>query len=598
MQSVIRTAVIAAIVLAIPLHSAGAQRASIAPEAATGRNERAAVAADRSMVAAANPYAVDAGLEMLRAGGTATDAAIAVQLVLGLVEPQSSGLGGGAFVLHWDAGRRDLVTYDARETAPAAARPDRFIVKGAPMPFDKAVFSGLSVGVPAVPRLLEAMHHAHGRLPWARLFEPAIRLAEDGFRVSRRLHYLARWEGPEGFSIAARRYFFDAAGNARAEGSLLKNPEYADTLRRLAAEGAAGFYQGPVGAAIVRAVAEAPNARGDLTQADLESYVVKQRPPLCSGYRAYRICGMGPPSSGGLAVAQTLALVEPFELGRGPREAMNPLALHLVAEAQKLAFADRDRYVADPDFVTLPPGLLDPGYLADRRRLIDPTAPMARPSAGQPASVRGEAQGDDATVEGIGTSHFSIVDADGNAIAMTTTIESAFGSRLWAAGFLLNNQLTDFSFRSADPAGRPIANRVEAGKRPRSSMAPTIVFDSDGAVKAVAGSPGGARIILYVVKALVAVLDWNLDPQDAVALPNFGSRGTAFEIENDPSLSWAAILRPWLSRPSLWYALQARGFGHEIAPDFMTSGLHIVVRRDGRLAGGADPRREGIARGE
>lgn len=307
---------------------------------------------------------------------------------------------------------------------------------------------------------------------------------------------------------------------------------------------------------------------------------------------------MGPPSSGGLAVAQVLGLLEPFDLGRGPKAAMNPRALHLIAEAEKLAFADRDFYVADPDFVSVPPTLVDPGYLAERRALINPLSAMPRPQPGVPPATPRQARGENATRESSGTSHLSIVDQHGNAVAMTTTIEAAFGSRVWAAGFLLNSQLTDFSFRPHDRHGRLAANAVAAGKRPRSSMAPTIVLDEADRVKAVLGSPGGGRIILYVVKALVALIDWELDAQAATALINFGSRGGAFEIEYEPP-SWQALIRPWFSTPVIWHALRVKPFGHAIAPDVLTSGLHIVaLRDDGRLEGGADPRREGVARGE
>ena len=584
--------------LALSAAAAVAQRGEIAPEAASGWTGRTSAVAERFMVAAANPYAVDAGVEILRAGGSAVDAAIAVQWVLGLVEPQSSGLGGGAFLLHWDAARRDITAWDGRETAPAAARPDRFVRDGAVLPFQTAVASGLSVGVPGVVRLMEDAHRVHGRLPWPRLFDAAIRLADKGFQVSTRLNILLRLEGPSRFSPAARRYFFDPVGSARPAGATLVNPAYAATLRRIAAEGAAGFYSGPVAAAIVQAVTEVPGYPGDLTLDDLAAYRVERRVALCVGYRQRRICGMPAPSSGGLAVAQTLRLLEPLDLGQGPAAAMRPPALHLVAEAEKLAYADRDRYVADPAFAPLPQGLLDDDYLAGRRAMISPTRPMPRPAAGVPARQSGLLPGVDATEESVGTSHVSIVDADGNAVSLTTTIEGAFGSHLFAAGFLLNNQLTDFSLRPVDSEGRPIANRVEGGKRPRSTMAPTLVFDRDGKLEAVLGSPGGGRIILYVVKTIVAMVDWQLDPQQAVALPNFGSRGGAFEIELDPSFSWDALLRPWVSRPTLWYALAMRAYGHAVTPDFLTSGLHVVARRGDRWLGAADPRREGVARGD
>jgi gamma-glutamyltranspeptidase / glutathione hydrolase len=609
-------------------HPAQAQRGTIAPEAATGREEKRLVTADRQMVVAANPLAVDAGLAMLRAGGSAVDAAIATQLVLNLVEPQSSGLGGGAFVLHWDRAKRELVSYDGRETAPMAATPDRFLVgggiNGSPMPFGQAVASGLSVGVPGTARLAEDMHKRHGRLPWDQLFAPALKLAEDGFAVSSRLHLLLVLMGAESFSPAARDYFFDASFTPHAVGYVLKNPAFAATLKTLRDGGADAFYSGATARAMVEAVAAAPRP-GDLTAADLAGYKVVLREPLCVPYRSYQICGMAPPSSGGIAVAQTLKLLEAFSLGRGPKAALNNRAMHLIAEAEKLAFADRDRYIADPEFVVPPEGLLDDTYLGSRRTLINEQAAMAKPAAGVPPpsavnppgwppksppklpGKRAELFGDDATIESVGTSHISIVDSSGNAVSMTTTIEAGFGSRLFAGGFLLNNEMTDFSFRPTDDQGRAIANAVAPGKRPRSSMAPTLVFDAAGDLKAVVGSPGGSRIILYVVKALVGLIDWQLDPQTASGLVNFGSRGGAMEIEFDPSLLLGARPdagpQPWLSPPSSWYALRQRRFGHSISRDLMTSGLHLIWLQTGqagrgKIIGGADPRREGVARGD
>lgn len=564
--------------------AASAQRGEIAPEAATGTTTKILATASRHMVSAANPYAAEAGREILRAGGSAIDAAIATQLVLGLVEPQSSGLGGGGFILHFDAASRELQSYDGRETAPAAARPDRFLKDGRPMPFDAAVHSGLSVGVPGLVRLMEHAHKRHGKRPWSDLFAPAIRLADRGFTVSTRLHLLLRWMGATNFDEGARRYFFDEHGNPLAIGATLTNPAYATTLRAVAERGAEAFHTGPVAAAIVSAVATAPNAAGDITTADIADYEPVTRAPLCSPYRDFRICGMGPPSSGGLVVAQTLAMLERFDLGRGPGAAMGLRAMHLVAEAQKLSYADRDRYVADPAFVAVPGGLLDPTYLGQRSRLIDTGRVMPRPLAGEPPGLRRQTYGVDATEESAGTTHLSIIDSWGNAVAMTTTIEAAFGSRLWAAGFLLNNELTDFSFVPADRDGRVIANRVEPGKRPRSSMAPTIVFDPAGRVFAVLGSPGGVRIPLYVIKTLVALIDWRIDAQKAAALENFGSRGGPLELE----IGWRTV----------WHALRLSALGHAIQSDLLTSGVHVIVRRGDRLEGGADPRREGVALGD
>ena len=554
------------------------------PEASTGSDTHELATAKRHMVSAANAVAAEAGREMLRAGGSAIDAAIATQLVLNIVEPQSSGLGGGAFILYWDKGKSELKVYDGRETAPASARPDRFLVDGKPMPFGRAVLSGLSVGVPALVRLLEDVHKQHGRLPWAKLFEPAIRVAENGFEISQRLHLLLRLDGPATFVPAARRYFFTDGGSALPIGHRLKNPEFAATLRSIAAGGASAFYEGPIAQAIVDAVAAAPIAPGGMTLDDLKGYTVKERAPLCITYRGHEICGVGPPSSGGPTVGQTLKLVEPFDLGNGPDEAFGAHALHLIAEAEKLAYADRNKYIGDPDFVAVPDGLLDDAYIAQRRALIDPLRAADKPKAGEPPGLKRQSFGVDATVERAGTSHISIIDDDGNAVSMTTTIEGAFGSHNWAAGFLLNNELTDFSFTPVDTAGQPVANAVAPGKRPRSSMAPTIVFDKARNVEAVLGSPGGSRIILYVVKTLVAIIDWGLDAQQAADLINFGSQGSGFEIEID----WSAVP----------LGLTLRPLGHRIVPSLMNSGIHIVTRRDGHLEGAADPRREGAALGD
>jgi gamma-glutamyltranspeptidase/glutathione hydrolase len=578
---------VAALVFAVP--AVGQALAPRDPEPAVALPwagpSRTAATATSYMVAAANPLAVEAGLEILRAGGSAADAAIAVQLVLNLVEPQSSGIGGGGFALHWQAATARLKTYDGRETAPAAARPDRFLDDGHPLQPADAIFSGLSVGVPGTLRLLEVLHKEHGRLPWAQLFAPAIRLAEAGFHVSPRLNLLLRWYGAQNFSPRARAYFFDRGGSARAEGSLLRNPELAATLRTIAEKGAGAFYEGAIAQAIVEAVRQAPSRPGDLALEDLAGYRIKEREPVCFAYRRNRVCGMGPPSAGGVAVGQILKLVEGFDLGQGPADALNPRALHLIAEAQRLAFADHQQYVGDPDFVAVPGGLLDAAYIGARRRLIDPLTAMQKASPGTPPQL-GKLPGADETVEHDGTTHFSIVDGDGNIVSMTSTVESGFGSRLWAAGFLLNNELTDFAPRPADAAGRPLANAVAPGKRPRSSMAPTIVLDEQGRPWAALGSVGGPRIILYVVKTLVALIDWKLDAQAAVDLMNFGSRGGPFEIEIDHA-------------SAIWHALKVKPYGHRVSADLLTSGTHaIVVRKGGVLEGGADPRREGIARGD
>ena len=587
-------------------HGATTQRAPAsgptrsAPEAATGRHEYAVAVARQHMVSTANQIASEAGRKILRDGGNAIDAAVAIQLVLNLVEPQSSGIGGGAFLLHFDAATRTLKTYDGRETAPMAARPDRFLdAAGKPMRFAAAVASGAAVGVPGALAMLELVHRRHGRLPWAQLFVPAITLARDGFLVSPRLALLLEWIGSDAFSAPARRYFFDAKGKAWSAGHRLRNPEFAVTLERLAAEGSRAIHEGPIAESIVQAVAAGPAPAGELTLADLAAYRPRERDAACVPYRGLKVCSMGPPSSGAHTIGQTLRLIEPFDLGEGPRAALNARAMHLIAEAENLAYADRNRYLVDPDFVRIPTGLLSDAYLDRRRKLIAPLSAAERVQPGTPDDNGAALPGEDYTVEASGTSHVSIIDRDGNAVSMTTTIEAAFGSRIWAAGFLLNNELTDFSFRPTDAQGRPIANRIEAGKRPRSSMAPTIVFDRNGDVRAVLGSPGGSRIILYVVKSIVALVDWDMDAQAAAALANFGSRGQGFELETTTAGGSAPMWRPWTWGTTIWQALRLKPFGHRISFDQMTSGTQIVVRRGpNHLEGGADPRREGAALGD
>jgi gamma-glutamyltranspeptidase/glutathione hydrolase len=572
------------LVLALALASSvAAQRRPGEPEPATHVAANTLAVAKKHMVVTANPYASQAGLEMLRQGGSAVDAAIAAQLVLNIVEPQSSGIGGGLFLLHFDAKANAVKAYDGRETAPSTAMADRFLLEGGRVrPFDEAVASGLSIGVPGALKALELAHRRHGKLPWAKLFEPAIKLAEEGFAVSPRLSLLLGWQGAESFAPSARAYFFDETGRPWPPGHLLRSPELAATLKLIAAQGADTFYKGPVAEKIIAAAKTAPRAPSDMTKDDLARYEAKEREPLCFAYRRHRICGMPPPSSGGLAVAQTLLLLEPFDLGTS---ALDARGVHLIAEAQKLAFADRNQFVADPDFVPLPSGLLDPAYIAARRSLISADKAQATPvKPGEPLQKAKLDFGLDETLEAAGTSHLSIVDAEGNAVAMTTTIESAFGARLMAAGFLLNNELTDFSFRPADAQGRAIANRVEGGKRPRSSMAPTLVFDELGKLKAVIGSPGGSRIILYVIKSAVALIDWRLDAQEAAALMNFGSQNGPLELEP----GWRAAV--------LGYRLSWRG--QEFRTTSMTSGIHVIVVANGRLEGGADPRREGAAVGD
>lgn len=554
-----------------------------APEGASGRTAKKPAIGKRFMVAAANPHAVRAGVEMLRAGGTAADAAIAVQLVLGLVEPQSSGLGGGAFALYWTARDKRLVTWDGRETAPRAATADLFRdPAGKLLAYRTAVRTGRAVGTPGLPALLWRLHQRHGRLPWARLFGPAIRLAEQGFAVSPRLHKLLNEADFLKRRADSRAYFFDPEGNPWPVGHRLRNPAYAAVLRLLAARGPSAFYRGVLARAIVRAVQEDRPWPGGLALTDLRTYRAKVRPAVCGDYRRWRVCGMGPPSSGGIAMIQILKLIEPFDAAKSPPEGAR--TAHLLIEAGALAFADRNRYVADPDHVAVPVRrLIDAGYLRRRARLIDPVRAGGKRAPGTWPARKGHLHGPGLTLAMPSTSHISIIDAAGNALSMTTTIEAAFGSGIMVAGFLLNNQLTDFSFR-AMRGGQPVANRVGPGKRPRSSMAPTIVFGSDGQPVLVIGSPGGSRIIGYVARAVSAVLDHGLSLPRAFSIAHVLSRNGPAEIERGTRADTAAALGR---------------MGHRVRPATMTSGLHGIRRLpDGRLEGAADPRREGTAIGD
>jgi gamma-glutamyltranspeptidase/glutathione hydrolase len=542
------------------------------PEGAAGASDEPA----QAMVATANPLATRAGVAILEAGGSAIDAAIAAQLVLGLVEPQSSGIGGGAFLLHWNPASDETIAYDGRETAPLAATGDQFLTDDdEPMGFWDAVPGGLSVGVPGTLRMLELAHAAHGALAWARLFEPAIALAEEGFQVSPRLHALIARDRLLPKFPATAAYFYTPSGQPLPVGTVLRNPAYAETLRRIAAEGAVAFYEGDIAAAIAEAVRSAPVNPGRMTEADLAAYRAVAREPVCGAYLEWRICGMPPPTSGGVAVLQMLGVLEPHDLGAGgPNDART---LHLLAEAGKLAFADRNAFLADPDFVEVPvEALLDPDYLKARAGLIREETAMAEAAPGIE-----NRNGTWVQVDPPSTSHLSVVDGAGRAVSMTSSIENAFGSRLMVRGFLLNNQLTDFSFRP-EVDGRAVANRVEPGKRPRSSMSPTLVFDDAGALHLVVGSPGGSRIIGYVVRAVTGVLDHGLDAQAAVELPHAVNRNGPTDLEADTAAAEAAP------------ALEA--LGHTVRLTSMTSGLHaILVAPDGSLLGGADPRREGTA---
>ena len=597
--------------------------APILPEAASGFTAKPGWATKKFAVAAANPLATDAGYQILKAGGSAVDAAVAVQMVLGLVEPQSSGIGGGAFLLHHDGKTNGkMEAFDGRETAPAAASESLFIGKdGKPMAFTDAQVGGRSVGVPGTVRMLEQAHKQHGKLPWAALFQPAIALAEGGFKVSPRLNTLLAAEKNLKNDPVAATYFYDAAGAAWPVGHLLKNPAYAAVMRSIAKDGSKALLEGAVAQAIVDKVKNHPTNAGVLSLQDLANYAPKKRDPLCFDYavkpETYQICGMPPPSSGAIAIGQILGILNntnapqlPMDSAKVPtaEEFLSPQWLHLYLEASRLAFADRAQYVADPDFVTPPAGswtsLLDPAYLTQRSKLIGDMS-MKTAVAGVPTASNATKTSANQKYAPMpdqieyGTSHISIIDAAGNALAMTTTIEGAFGSMQMVSpnpalsgGFLLNNELTDFSFAPTDAAGKPIANRVQPGKRPRSSMAPTLVIDkTTGKVIMSAGSPGGALIIHFTAKTLIGTLNWDMNAQQAIDLPNFGSL-------NGPS-----ILEAKRFPPAVVEALKAKG--HEIREIDMTSGLQAIERTTSPGAatydgffGGADPRREGVVLGD
>lgn len=573
-----------AFVTALLLPVGGAVAQDPQPESGTGRTAKASVSAKDFMVSAANPLATQVGYDVLKAGGTAMDAAVAVQLMLNLVEPQSSGIGGGAFLLYWDAASKTLETYDGRETAPAAATPEYFLkADGTPKGFWESVIGGRSVGVPGTLRLLEVAHAKHGKTAWSDLFQPTIDLAEKGFEISPRLAKSiagAQEKGLDKFPVA-RAYFFEEDGRPKEPGTLLKNPDFAATLKAVAAGGADAFYKSDIAKDIVAAVRETTENPGILTVEDFANYEVKERAPVCMDYRAHKVCGMGPPTSGGLTVGQILSILSHFDL---PEMGPGPEAAHLFAEAGKLAYADRGLYMADSDFVKMPTkGLLDQDYLATRAALIKRDGAMGKAEAGSPPWKDAALRSPDETLERPGTSHFVIRDSFGNAVSMTTTIETGFGSRVMVRGFLLNNELTDFS-RAPEKDGKPIANRVEGGKRPRSSMSPTIAFDASGEPVLLIGSPGGSRIINYVAKTLVAVLDWNMDIQQAIDLGHFVNRNGATDLEEGTEAEG--------------YKEALEALGHEVNVRDLNSGLHgIVIAKDG-LVGGADPRREGLVLGE
>ncbi len=531
----------------------------------------ACLAAPQSMVAAAHPLAVDAGLDVLRRGGTAVDAAIAVQMVLGVVEPQASGLGGGGFMLHYNGATGAMTVYDGRETAPAGATPTMFLDgNGKPLGFREATVSGISVGVPGALAMLELAHKEQGKLAWNELFTPAIAIAREGFAVSPRL---AAWiqripllrNDPD-----IRTTYFNADSSPKKAGDRVSNPALAETMQLIADHGVQAFYQGAIAAEMVERVHNHVRP-GTLSLADLADYRPIKREPVCGPYRVWVICGVPPPSSGGIAILQVLQLIEPFDIWRDPPNSLR--VLHLIAEASRLAFADRDRYVADPAFVSVPvAGLLSPAYIGERRLLISPDRSLGTVGPGLPPGY----------IER-GTSHISIVDRWGNAVSFTTTIEAPFGAQIMLHGFLLNNELTDFS-PQPEVGGKLVANRVEPGKRPRSSMSPTLIFDQDHKLVAALGSAGGARIIGDTMQTVIGLLDWKLSMQDAIALPRILNMNGATELEAGTPLANEADA--------------LRDLGHQVQVRSHEGGLTGVRRVGDGWEGGADPRRDGVAKGE
>ncbi|MCD9507809.1 gamma-glutamyltransferase [Photobacterium phosphoreum] len=565
---------------AAPIFNATAQQISdaIIPETSVAQQQSQLVHGKQWMIATANHYASEAGAAMLRQGGNAIDAMVATQLVLGLVEPQSSGIGGGGFLVYWDNDNHQMTTFDGRETAPFAVTPRLFQdKKGQPLAFYDAVVGGRSVGTPGTIKLLWNSHQQYGQLQWKKLFQPAIKLAKKGFIVSPRLAalvakdatHLQRW--PQ-----TRHYFFDGQGQPIQAGQILINQPYANTLRKIADYGQKAFYQGDIAREIVNTVQNAVGNPGVLSSIDLASYRVKQRSPVCAPYRQYQICGMGPPSSGALTLGQIMAMLSHYPLAKMGADNIN--SWRLIGDASRLAFADRGRYMADSDYVPMPTtGLLDPAYIQQRAQLLATNKKLAAVKPGAPPWDHATLQTTDEAIELPSTTHFAIVDRQGNVVSMTSTIENSFGSRLMVGGFLLNNELTDFSFRSHID-GVPIANRIEPGKRPRSSMAPTIVMHNNQPVLAI-GSPGGSQIIGYIAKTLVAYLDWNMDLQQAINLPNINNRFGTFELEQNTS---ATVWAPKFEQ-----------LGYKTMVKDLNSGIQAISIAPKQLIGAADPRREG-----
>lgn len=554
------------------------------PEVATGFINKAEVTAKDYMMVAAHPAAAQIGAQILSEGGSALDAAMAAQIALNLVEPQSSGIGGGAFMLYWDNQKQTLHTYDGRETAPMAVdRKLFFNADGSPRKFMEAVVGGASIGVPGLLRMFELARNDHGGRPLTDLFQPTIDLARRGFPISPRLHRLLSKEKHMSPGMAAHHYFFDEDGQPKQPGTILKNDAFAETLETIARDGIDSFYAGEIARDIVEAVHSAPGNPGNMSLDDLANYKAKKRDNLCAVYRIKLVCGMPPPSSGGLTVLQILGILENTEIA--DQEPMSPPAIQTFAEAMRLAHADRDQYIADSDFVDVPVrGLINRGYLAARAVEVDKgfnTKVKVKP--GIPPSDNAASLAPDDSIELPSTTHLVAVDKAGNVVSMTSSIENGFGSRQMVRGFLLNNQLTDFA-RHAIKDGLPIQNRIEPGKRPRSSMAPTMVFDENGEIILALGSPGGSRIIGYVAKSLVGVFDWGMSLQEAVSMPHFINRNSGLDLEDDTDLA------------ALNEVMTARGYDVNVRG--LNSGLHGVMIDGDTLHSGVDPRREGYAIGE
>jgi len=565
--------------VSLRLLCAAALVASVLPASA----QLTETAAKHHMIAAANPHAAEAGLQMMRAGGSAVDAAIATQMVLGLVEPESSGIGGGAFMLVYDPATRHTTSFDGREMAPASATPTMFLdANGQPRNKGEAIPGGLSVGIPGVVKMLWMAHAKYGKLPWAKLFEPAIKLADDGFPVGPKLARTVNYFGRGAQMPDIRAHFYHPDGTPLREGEIYKDPEYAAALRKIAKEGPDGFYKGEIANAIVDAVHHAPKNQGGMTLADLANYQPKEREPVCGDYREYRLCSMGPPSSGGIAVLQILEMLQKFSPDQLTPNTVS--GAHLFAEASRLAYADRAQYLGDPAFVDVPvKGLLDKNYISSRGALIDPAHDMGTAVAGNPPQKHAALAPQISPVLH-GTSHMTIVDDTGEVVAMTTSVESVFGAEIMVKGFMLNNTLTDFSFQPVRD-GKPVANAPRPGKLPLSAMSPTIVFDKKGSFLVSVGSPGGPAIIDYVAQILIGILDAHMSPKDALAMPHEINMNGSTLLEKSPA--------------SDALAAQLTAMGHSVqVPQVEGSGLHGIEKTLDGYIGAADPRRDGIALGD